>query len=750
MTTAHGNGAGAAAGGAAPATSVAQEILDGIGGADNVVSLTHCATRLRFELGDGGVVDKQKLEAIPKVMGAVPQAGNRYQVIIGGDVANVYNDIKSLPAMKNRTAKSNDDVKAEQRAKAQGRFPWLDTFFEYLSDSFRPILGVLLGASLIIAFTAVLDAFNIVDFRADVKSPGWQFVDAMWRSVFYFLPVAVAYNAGKKLRIDPWVPAAIMLALFTPEFIGLADHPDVRVIDNAVLGTQTNMIDIFGLPLVLNDYGGNVFVPLIMAAIAALVYKGLQKIIPSSVHMVFVPFLTLLVMIPVTALLIGPFGYLLGAWIGSGLAWLNGNAPFLFAILIPMLYPFLVPLGLHWPLNALMLVNINTLGYDFIQGPMGAWNFACFGATAAVLAISMRDRDPLMRQTSGSALAAGLLGGISEPSLYGIHLRYKKIYPRMLVGCFAGGLTIAILGTPFGGVKTNAFVFTSIPTMFVFDPMWVYMIAIAVAFFTSFFIIFLTDYRTPEEKEEALERARLAREGKEQELIDAALAPASSESPAAAAPAAAGAGAGAAGADGVATAAPAAASTSTDARTDADAATRADADAAQAAPAGADADAAAAAGAGGVTVDIAAPVAGEVVAQEAIKDPAFAAGALGQAVGVIPTDGTILAPVAGKVISVAKTGHAYGIKTDDGVEILVHIGIDTVQMDGDGFTPRVEKKQRVEVGELLADVDFAAVDAAGFDPTVITSVVNSKKMTRIDDIAPGHVTPGQPLLRVTK
>lgn len=731
MTTAHGSGAAAATGGAAPATSVAQEILDGIGGADNVRSLTHCATRLRFELGDGGVVDKQKLEAIPKVMGAVPQAGDRYQVIIGGDVANVYNDIKALPAMKNRSAKSNDDVKSEQRAKAQGRFPWLDTFFEYLSDSFRPILGVLLGASLIIAFTAVLDAFSIVDFRADVKSPGWQFVDAMWRSVFYFLPVAVAYNAGKKLKIDPWVPAAIMLALFTPEFIGLADHPEVRVIDNAVLGTQTNMIDVFGLPLVLNDYGGNVFVPLIMAAVAALVYKGLQKIIPSAVHMVFVPFLTLLIMIPVTALLIGPFGYLLGAWIGSGLAWLNGNAPFLFAILIPMLYPFLVPLGLHWPLNALMLVNIQALGYDFIQGPMGAWNFACFGATAAVLAISLRDRDPLMRQTSGSALAAGLLGGISEPSLYGIHLRYKKIYPRMLVGCFTGGLTIAILGTPFGGVKTNAFVFTSLPTVFVFDPMWVYLIAIAVAFFTSFFVIFLTDYRTPEEKAEALERARLAREGKEQELIDAALDTSSTVSPAAAestsgdaAPAAAG----------VATAAPAAASTATDSGDDAVAV--------------ADADAAGAADA--VTVDIAAPVAGEVVAQEAIKDPAFAAGALGQAVGVIPTDGTIVAPVAGKVISVAKTGHAYGIKTDEGVEILVHIGIDTVQMDGDGFTPRVEKKQRVEAGEPLADVDFAAVDAAGFDPTVITSVVNSKKMTRIDDIAPGHVTPGQSLLQVTK
>ncbi|QYH19228.1 PTS transporter subunit EIIC [Corynebacterium aquatimens] len=492
----------------------AADIVAGAGGPDNISSLTHCATRLRFELNDASLADKDRLEANPKVMGAVPQGGSHYQVIVGGDVATVYTAINNLPEMQSRTGtggQSNDDIKAAQRAKAKGKVPWLDAFFEYLSDSFRPILGVLLGASLIIAFAAVMDAIGLVDFRAEVKSPGWQFVDAMWRSVFYFLPVMVAYNAGKKLNIDGWVPAAIMFALFTPEFIDLASHPEATISENAILGSEVASVHVMGLPMLLPEYGGNVFVPLIMAAVAAAVYKGLQKIIPSSVHMVFVPFLTMLIMIPVTAIVIGPLGYALGAWIGAGLAWLNGNAPFVFAILIPMLYPFLVPLGLHWPLNALMLVNINTLGYDFIQGPMGAWNFACFGATAAVLAISIRDRDPLMRQTSGSALAAGLLGGISEPSLYGIHLRYKRIYPRMLVGCFAGGLTIAILGTPFGGVQTNAFVFTSLLTIPVFNPAWVYMIAIAVAFFTAFAVIFVTDYRTPEEKEEALARAAAAR-----------------------------------------------------------------------------------------------------------------------------------------------------------------------------------------------------------------------------------------------
>ena len=652
----------------------AADILAGIGGADNIASMTHCATRLRFELNDASLADKDRLEANPKVMGAVPQGGNHYQVIVGGDVATVYNAMNSLPEMASRNV-SDDELKNRQRDRAKGKVPWLDAFFEYLSDSFRPILGVLLGASLIIAFAAFLDAIGLVDFNAEVKTPGWQFVDAMWGSVFFFLPVAVAYNAGKKLGIDPWVPAAIMLALFTPDFTTLNEHPDARVVD--IFGEPTDVVDVFGLPMIHNGYNGNVFVPLIMAAVAALLYKALQKVIPSAVHMVFVPFLTLLVMIPVTAFIIGPFGYLLGAWIGTGLAWMNGNAPFVFALLIPMLYPFLVPLGLHWPLNALMLVNIDTLGYDFIQGPMGAWNFACFGATAAVLAISLRDHDPLMRQTSGSALAAGLLGGISEPSLYGIHLRYKKIYPRMLVGCFAGGLTIAILGTPFGGVKTDAFVFTSIPTMFVFDPMWVYMLAIAVAFVTSFLIIFITDYRTPEEKAEALARAAAARDE--------------------------------------------------DADDSAELASASNADAA-----------------------VLAPIAGQAVAMEALSDAAFASGALGQAVGVTPANGTltVVAPAAGKVISVAKTGHAYGIKTDDGVELLVHIGVDTVKLGGEGFTPLVEKKQTVAAGDPLAEVDFAAIADHGVDTTVITTVVNSKKLGGVNDIADGTVAAGDPILEV--
>ncbi|MDO5082451.1 MAG: PTS transporter subunit EIIC [Arachnia propionica] len=504
--------------------STASEIVAAVGGADNIKSLTHCATRLRFELVDASGVDQDQVESIKGVMGAVPQSGDRFQVIIGGAVATVFQEINALPEMADRTPMSDADVKAAARAKARGKVAWLDAFFEYLSDSFRPLLGVLLGASLILAAGAVLDAFGVFDFQSPDKAAPWVFLDVMWRGVFYFLPIAVAYNAAKKLDVDPWLGAVIMGSLLTPEFIQLGSkiypetgegtglftqmirYAETTCTENPTLGKEFCTVNIFGLPLQLNDYGGQVFVPLLMAALLAVVYRFLKRIFPENVQMVFVPFFSMIIMVPLTAFLLGPIGVWAGNGIGDGLAWLNTHAPIVFAILIPMVYPFLVPLGLHWPLNALMLLNIDNLGYDFIQGPMGTWNFACFGATAGVLYLATRDKDATMKQTATGALAAGLFGGISEPSLYGIHLRYKRIYPRMLVGCLVGGITIGTLSMLFTtgevrGVTTEAFAFTSLFTIPVFNPMWIYVISIAAAFVVAMVLVIISDYRTPEQRE---------------------------------------------------------------------------------------------------------------------------------------------------------------------------------------------------------------------------------------------------------
>ena len=709
----------------ATTTSTPEAILDAVGGAENIIHFTHCATRLRFELKDASGIDKAAVEAIPGVMGAVPQSGDRYQIVIGGAVQSVYDEINSLPAMKNQggssgSGQSDADVKAAARAKARGKNAYVDAFFEYLSDSFRPLLPALLGASLIIAGEAICEAFGLIDTHVpnDQKPTTLLFVDAMFRAVFYFLPVMVAYNASKKLKIDPWVGTAIMAALLTPEYIFLSDKAlqEKGVIDcvhNASVNSDLCTAHIAGLPMQLNNYGGQVFVPLMMVAILALVYKGLVKVVPSNVQMVFVPFLSFVIMMPVTAFLIGPLGIWIGTGLGTALFWLNSHAPIIFAILIPMVYPFLVPLGLHWPLNALMLANIASAATnhtDFIQGPMGAWNFACFGATAAVLVWSFRDKDDEMRQTATGALFAGLLGGISEPSLYGIHLRFKRIYPFMLVGCAVGGLVQGI-GSMLGGIEgvtTTTFVFTSLLTIPVFNPMWLYGISVAAAFATSFFLIVTFGYRTKEERAEALAAAGVSKGGETTESASAQAA----ETPKAGAAAAA---------------APV---------EEGDRTAKAPTPKPALVP--------------GAVTEIASPLKATTMDLDKVPDPVFSSGAVGQGVGLEPQgDIVVTAPADGTVVVAPSSGHAFGITLDSGVEILIHVGLDTVNLEGQGFDVKVSQGDRVSAGQELVRVDRSVIEQAGYPLTTPVLVTNTASFASVEVVGGDSVEPGEALIKVT-
>lgn len=745
---------------------IAARIVDAVGGPANITSLTHCATRLHFELADAGHVNQHGLESIPGVLGAFPRAGNRYQVIIGGAVASVYEQIVRLrtarlmpaaqlpsavmqsasqstqptqsmqptqPAQPAQSAQSTQPTQPAQSAPylSDDAAPSRDTatdaeqscgpsntsrhftprtvrewgsaararaaaFFDYLSDSFRPILGVLLGASLVIAIVNVIVALGIVPDGE--TSTGWILLKAIWEGVFTVLPIMIAYNAAKKLDVDPWLGGAIMAALMTPQLTGVmsgmsgtsvssALSGEIQCSATAVFGTETCTVSAFGIPIQLNDYSGNIFVPLLMAAVLAVVYRGLKRVIPDSVQLVFVPFLSLVVVFALTILVIGPLGIWLGSGLGAATAWLNAHVPFLFALIIPMLYPFLVPLGLHWPLNALILMNIQTLGYDFVQGPMGVWNFACFGATAGVLVLAVRGKDSAMRQTAVGALLAGLLGGVSELSLYGIHLHHRRVYRWLLAGCAAGGVTSAVFGwlfpsvLPSGqmvrGVTTTAFAFSSLLTIPVFDRMWVYALSIAVAFVMAMVLTVLFGYRTPSRATEA----QMVSAGENARSQDAVR--------------------------GIGT-------TSSDAESAEDSPSRPASDRAL------DSNA------------ILSPVAGRLVNLEATGDPVFASRALGEGVGVVPeTTGetAVLAPVSGMLKTVARTGHAFGIKTDGGIEVLVHIGIDTVDMDGEGFAVVVAKGERIAAGEPLATVDFGKVAAAGHSVVVVVTVVNAAELT---------------------
>lgn len=680
-------------------SSPASQIVDAVGGPDNIVGLTHCATRLRFQLRDSSPIDKAEVEAIPSVMGAVPQSGNRYQIVIGGAVAGVYNDIMDLPAMKGLSSSSGNqsdaDVKAEHRSKGpRGKFSWLDNLFEYLSDSFRPIMGALLGASLFITFMALMGSLGVIGNWADSRvtlPPSWQFVNLAWQCVFYFLPLLVAYNATKRLNADPWVGFSVMAVVMLPAFteLGKTAHP------LTLGGFKVNVVDVFGLPLTIFNYGSQVFPPLIMAAILAPLYKWLKKIISPNVQMIFVPFLTMLIMIPLTAFLIGPIGVYAGAGLANGLKAVNDVSPFIFAVLIPLLYPFMVPLGLHWPLNAVMLLNIQTLGYDYIQGPMGAWNFACFGATAGVLFLSVRDKDVTMRQTAIGALAAGLLGGISEPSLYGIHLRYKKIYPSMLVGCLVGGV---IIGAG-GGLHTPAFVFTSLLTIPAFDKIGLYSVAIAASFFTAMALVIVRDYRDNDEKAAAKARRRQAS--------------AHEAEPTAAAPAAA-----------------------TESITE------------TATVEGAEAPTAAEVAAEAVTVT--SPLEGRAVPISEIPDPVFSTGAVGDGIAIEPTSNTVVCPADATVVTAPESGHAFGLKLDSGVELLIHVGIDTVELGGKGFDVKVKAGDHVSAGQPLVVFDPTVIDEAGYSKITPVLVTNGFDYSNVTGIPADDVTTGTPVITVVK
>ena len=680
-------------------SSPASKIVDAVGGPDNIVGLTHCATRLRFQLRDSSPIDKAEVEAIPGVMGAVPQSGNRYQIVIGGAVAGVYNDIMDLPAMKGLSSSSGNqsdaDVKAEHRSKGpRGKFSWLDNLFEYLSDSFRPIMGALLGASLFITFMALMGSLGVIGNWADSRvtlPPSWQFVNLAWQCVFYFLPLLVAYNATKRLNADPWVGFSVMAVVMLPAFteLGKTAHP------LTLGGFKVNVVDVFGLPLTIFNYGSQVFPPLIMAAILAPLYKWLKKIISPNVQMIFVPFLTMLIMIPLTAFLIGPIGVYAGAGLANGLKAVNDVSPFIFAVLIPLLYPFMVPLGLHWPLNAVMLLNIQTLGYDYIQGPMGAWNFACFGATAGVLFLSVRDKDVTMRQTAIGALAAGLLGGISEPSLYGIHLRYKKIYPSMLVGCLVGGV---IIGAG-GGLHTPAFVFTSLLTIPAFDKIGLYSVAIAASFFTAMALVIVRDYRDNDEKAAAKARRRQAS--------------AHDAEPTAAAPAAA-----------------------TESITE------------TATVEGAEAPTAAEVASEAVTIT--SPLEGRAVPISEIPDPVFSTGVVGDGIAIEPTSNTVVCPADATVVTAPDSGHAFGLKLDSGVELLIHVGIDTVELGGKGFDVKVKAGDHVSAGQPLVVFDPTVIDEAGYSKITPVLVTNGFDYSNVTGIPADDVTTGTPVITVVK
>ncbi|WP_303968400.1 glucose PTS transporter subunit IIA, partial [Rothia mucilaginosa] len=326
--------------------------------------------------------------------------------------------------------------------------------------------------------------------------------------------------------------------------------------------------------------------------------------------------------------------------------------------------------GLHWPLNAVMINNLQTMGTDFIQSPMGAYNFAVFGLVTGVAIKAKHDRE--LRQTAVGASMSGLLGGISEPSLYGVVLpRFNRVLPLILVPAVIGGATISFLG-----VKSHAFAFTSLLSIPAMQPSHLYVIGLAIAFFGAMTGVLIFGYES---------KADAVRHAAERKAEDAEAAPKAEAVAAKAAPAAA--------ATATAAAAPAASA--------------------------------------GEVIELHAPIEGTAVALSDVPDPIFAAGKLGEGVAIEPTGTTVVAPAAGKVAATYPSGHAVGLKLENGIELLIHVGLDTVNLDGKGFSVKVAKGDVVAAGDALIEFDPEVIKEAGYPLITPVIVTNTRKFAEV-------------------
>ncbi|KLU54986.1 PTS beta-glucoside transporter subunit IIABC [Paenibacillus sp. VT-400] len=427
---------------------LAKEIIQLIGGEKNVSGLTHCATRLRFNLKDNGRADKETLKKLNGVL-TVVEGGGQFQVVIGNDVGNVYNEITKMTNLN--TENLNDDSEKVEKTKLSSRI------FETISGSFSPLLPAFAGAGMLKALLTVLVLLGWLS----TESGSYAILSAAGNGVFYFLPILLGITLAIKLGGNPYVAAGIGAALMEPNFTGLM--------------TNTGDIsDFAGIPVVLMIYSSTVF-PIIIAISAYIVLdRFLKKVILKSLQFFLVPMISLLIIVPLTVMALGPIGVYVGNGIGVVISFLSGQSGLLTGALIGATITFLVVLGLQWGLIPIMLSNIAVNGGDHI-GPM--WAAATFAQMGIAFGVFLKSKDKKIKSLAGSSALTGILAGVTEPIVYGLILKYKRTLPLLMISGAVGG---GIIG--FFRVTFSYPAFHSIFTIPVFSPIGLYVVGIASSF----------------------------------------------------------------------------------------------------------------------------------------------------------------------------------------------------------------------------------------------------------------------------
>ena len=615
-----------------------------VGGPGNVSQVTHCATRLRFALKDNSKVQKDALSTTKGVVQVV-ESGGQTQIVIGPGVGDVYRELVN--------AKGWTQLGGDSNASSGERQSFIDWLFALLAGTFQPLLMPLVGASMIKMFLNIGSQFNWYD--PDAPGAAISVMMAAGNAFFYFLPILIAATASRRLGATPYLGATAAAALLEPSFTALGQAGDV--------------LSFLGAPLYMFNYSSSIFPAIFIAIALSYLEPLLRKITPKDLQLLIVPTVSLAIMVPLAALVFGPFGVLVGQALTDGIMAANNFSPMLMGALLGGAFIFFVMFGLHWALVPVILSNIDAFGGDPIIPITGGYNFAVWGLALAVFLRAPKGSE--LRELCSAGALSGLLAGVSEPMLYGVILRYKRVLPPLILSAMLSG---AIIGA--FNVKSGGFALSSIFTIPLMTPTVGYLIGIAVAFFLMFALVMLFGYESKTDVAKAKESTNLP---DAEAVVVESTSPATLEST------------------------------------------------------------------GPVT--LLSPMTGQVILLSDVPDPVFASGKLGSGIAIIPEDGKVVAPCDATVLLAPSSGHAIGLRCENGIDILIHIGIDTVNLGGKGFTTHVQAKQKVHAGDPLVDVDLEVIANAGY--SAATPIVVTSKISAIEEQTSGDtVNIGDPLLRL--
>lgn len=612
--------------------NLATEIIKHIGGNENIAGLTHCATRLRFTLNDQNLADEAAIKEVEGVLG-VAKNGGQFQIIIGNQVPKVYEAIMKKAEIKQQDGKK--EMKSDTKLS--------EKIFDFIASIFTPVLPAIIGAGLVKSVLALAVLLGMND-----QSNTYYFINIIGDAPLYFLPMMLAVTASKKLECNSYLALAITGALLHPNYTALIKD-----------AFSIHFSSMFGIPVTLASYSSSVIPVILMVFLLKYVDRFLEKVIPQMIKFFFKPLLTLLIVATLTFIVLGPIGFVVGVGISTALNALSTHVGWLVPTIIGVIFPLMVTTGMHYGIVPFMLQSISAQGFEQICGPGNLPSNIAQGA--ASLAVALRTKKSDLKQISFTSGVTALLG-VTEPALFSVTLKYKKVLSCVMIGGGFGGLYAGITG-----VKCFSFCSPGLLSMvaYVGPNGWTNVINAAISMVISFAVTFILVWIWGYKDEEKMKPDhKIEVKDQEDKVLN--------------------------------------------------------------------------------------PVKGEIVELKEVPDATFAEELLGKGFAVVPEDNKFYAPVSGTVGAVFPTGHAIGITSTTGAELLIHIGLDTVKMNGKGFKVCVESGQKIKQGDLLVECDLDLVKKNGYNTITPVLITNPEDFKEMKTIRSGKTKAGEAVLELDK